>query len=85
MFDGPGTLYVYRSYGIHWCMNVVVREEGVPHAVLLRGGAPVEGRGVMVERRRREDHLTTVPGNYATPWESQASTIERQSSTARYG
>ena len=62
MFDDPGTLYVYRSYGIHWCINIVVREEGVPHAVLLRGGAPVEGRGVVVDRRRREDHLTDGPG-----------------------
>ena len=62
MFETPGTLYVYRAYGIHWCMNVVVREEGVPHAVLLRGGHPVAGVDEMVRRRRREDHLADGPG-----------------------
>lgn len=62
MFDAAGTLYVYRSYGIHWCMNVVVGEAGLPHAVLLRGGEPVSGREVMIERRGRADHLTDGPG-----------------------
>ena len=40
LFAGPGTLYVYRSYGIHWCMNVVVADAATPNAVLLRGGVP---------------------------------------------
>lgn len=62
MFGPPGTLYVYRSYGIHWCMNVVVGEEGLPHAVLLRGGRAITGRSVMVDRRTRRDHLTDGPG-----------------------
>lgn len=62
MYGTPGTLYVYRSYGIHWCMNVVVREEGVAHAVLLRGGTPTVGRGVMEQRRGRSDHLADGPG-----------------------
>ena len=62
MFASPGTLYVYRSYGIHWCMNVVVGEEGLPHAVLLRGGTPFVGSETMVDRRGRADHLTDGPG-----------------------
>lgn len=62
MFGPPGTLYVYRSYGIHWCANVVVREVGVAHAVLMRAGVPIEGLDVMKLRRGREDHLTDGPG-----------------------
>lgn len=62
MFDVPGTLYVYRSYGIHWCMNVVVGEEGLPHAVLMRGGEPIIGVPEMVERRGRSQALTNGPG-----------------------
>ena len=62
MFGPPGTLYVYRSYGIHWCMNIVVGEEGLTHAVLLSGGNPTTGRTVMIDRRARTDHLTDGPG-----------------------
>jgi DNA-3-methyladenine glycosylase len=62
MFGAPGTLYVYRSYGIHWCMNIVVGDPGLPHAVLLRGGMVTEGRGIIEQRRGRHDHLTDGPG-----------------------
>jgi DNA-3-methyladenine glycosylase len=62
MFGPPGTLYVYRSYGLHWCMNVVVGDEGVAHAVLLRGGTVTQGEGMIRERRGRSDHLTDGPG-----------------------
>jgi DNA-3-methyladenine glycosylase len=62
MFGPPGTLYVYRSYGLHWCMNVVVGAVGVPHAVLLRGGTVTEGLGTIEHRRGRIDHLTDGPG-----------------------
>ena len=62
MFGGPGTLYVYRSYGLHWCMNVVVGGVGLPHAVLLRGGTPTAGEATMAERRGRSDHLADGPG-----------------------
>jgi DNA-3-methyladenine glycosylase len=62
MFGSPGLLYVYRSYGLHWCMNIVVGEEGLPHAVLLRGGEVTEGLGTIQHRRGRRDHLTNGPG-----------------------
>ncbi len=62
MFECAGTLYVYRSYGIHWCMNVVVGEEGLPHAVLLRGGDPIAGHEEMVRRRGRTTDLADGPG-----------------------
>jgi len=62
MFGEAGTLYVYRSYGIHWCMNVVVGAPGTAHAVLMRGGIPVDGQDAMERRRGREDHITDGPG-----------------------
>jgi DNA-3-methyladenine glycosylase len=62
MFEAPGTLYVYRSYGIHWCMNVTCGPEGVAMAVLLRGGVVLEGGATIEHRRGRSDHLTDGPG-----------------------
>lgn len=62
MFGPAGHLYVYRSYGIHWCMNVVVGAAGQPRAVLLRGAEIVEGHDSVVERRGRSDHLADGPG-----------------------
>lgn len=62
MFQAPGTLYVYRSYGIHNCANTAAGPEGVGWGILLRGGEVVEGEGVVRARRGRSDHLTNGPG-----------------------
>ena len=62
MFGRPGIAYVYRSYGIHWCMNVVTGEVGHPVAVLVRALDPLEGREMMARRRGRETDLCSGPG-----------------------
>lgn len=68
MYANGGVAYVYLCYGIHHLFNVVTGVEDIPHAVLIRGGEPLEGVEEMLRRtgKKKADHsLTRGPGNFA--------------------
>ncbi len=65
MFEEAGRLYVYASYGVHRCVNVVTGRPGEPGAVLIRALEPADGLDAMAERRGRARDLCNGPGRLA--------------------
>jgi DNA-3-methyladenine glycosylase len=67
MFGPPGFAYVYRSYGIHWCLNFVCERAGSASAVLIRALEPIEGLATMRRRRGKNRDLPDEPALCSGP------------------
>jgi DNA-3-methyladenine glycosylase len=67
MFEAGGRLYVYFTYGMHYCINIVVGQKGIGEAVLIRAAEPIEGIEIMQANRKITDinSLTNGPGKLA--------------------
>jgi len=68
MYGSAGSAYVYLCYGIHHLFNIVTNRPGVPHAVLIRAGAAIEGVETMLARRNKkkvDKKLLSGPGSLA--------------------
>ena len=80
----PGTAYVYRIYGMHWCLNAVTLPDGIGSAVLLRAVEPLGDRRALRRRRpaaHRDSDLTNGPGKlcaaYAITNEHDGTSLQR--------
>lgn len=64
LFENSGTVYVYFTYGMHYCLNIVCGNRGEGQGVLIRALEPVEGMNLMIKRRNTENMklLTNGPG-----------------------
>jgi len=64
MFGEPGRAYVYFTYGMYYCLNIITERKGFPAAVLIRALEPIEGIEIMRRRRKKEklEDLTSGPG-----------------------
>ena len=77
MFGPPGFSYVYRSYGVHWCVNFVCEAEGSASAVLIRGLQPTHGIAAM-KRRRGDERIANRALRCSESARARSSTIALQ-------